>query len=205
MRTLEVSDPKARIKRNLFWVIIVGSFVAITIMILFEIWLGAFSVEMIALIALVLYTMEVLIDLFLLSTKGRSLKPVKIYSGGIEFPKFAFDRLLGKKTFVPKTDIAEASVGGLYGSTLSSGFTVRTLQNKKHYSGERADQDVRSALEFMRKEWGIKLVGMPESTARKIGFETMDDQPYTPSFCPGCGARMNPDYEFCPQCGHLRA
>jgi hypothetical protein len=205
LRTMEVSDPRARGKRIYLRAAIMGSAAILIIMIVLELWIGAFSIEMIAFLALLFAVMEIFTVLVLLATIGRSLKPIKFYSGGIEFSEFAFDRLLGMKPFVQRVDITEASVGGMNGSTIVSGFTVRTMQGKKYYSGDRTEQDTRSALEFMRAEWGIKLTGVTGSTARKIMVKATVAQPSSPGFCPGCGARMSSDYAFCPRCGHGKA
>jgi hypothetical protein len=176
------------------------------------------------LLVAIFLAMELFTILFTSGALGRSTKPILIYSNGMEFYLFALDKLRRRTPFVLKADITEASTGGIPGGApTASGFNIRTRSDVNYYSGERAEEDVRSVLEFLHKEWGIRVLGLPEAKARKIRTETepepwgtltansmvrapfqdqQDQVDVPPMFCPSCGASAVKEYDFCPHCGH---
>lgn len=165
---------------------------------------------------------------------GRGFVPIQIYSSGIQFHLFLFDQMRGSNGYVGKNDIDMVYVSSVWnvGPGANQGdyssFSVHTKDKKVYQSGPRLKHDIDSVINWMKKEWGIKVVesGMnqggaqmaspitptPSSTTVRAHKVPVAPTPrpapapaYRPppmEFCRSCGAGMVKGSRFCPACGY---
>ena len=164
-------------------------------------------------------------SLLLAAALQRGAWPIILYKDGIEFHQFTFDRLIRHGAFVPVSDLEKVRVFRFI-DTRSSDQTSRkaimnfiTVRKAEYGGGQRAEQDIQQALEYIRKEWPTvsvveetissvdgRRVVMPEPTAisparaRKVSVQpTYDPMPpatYEPrSVQPSYQPPMPPPYQ----------
>lgn len=209
LRILSVSDPSLGRKRLIVKVVLLDLFLldGLLLYVAFYLW-----PEMLyACLALMPFVtgMAMLQYLFLRSVLLRGAHPITIYTNGIQFPSFTFDRWFNRPSYVTKDEIASAWVSGFYHPGRleeMQGHLTLSLRTKKgilRETGARRSEDLEAVMAIMEGQWGIK-VGRQGPTARLA----TPVAPVSPSqeamkYCVQCGRASGMDIDFCPNCGRV--
>jgi len=220
VNTLEVTDPRARVKRA----IIVGSTIVDIVMggvLAVFLWTIFEDLLIPALIFIWMVSMGILGYILLDSTLGRSGKPVRIYQDGIEFQLGKFDRMRGMSNYLSKMDISDVEVvkldyssqpRRLQGLDGLKDLHIHTTGNKTYSTGDRDQNDIAMVTDFIQRSWKIDVKNreinmrtgkevISQDRAKKARKIAVASQPEIKT-CPGCGIAMGAGSRFCPSCGY---
>lgn len=161
---LGVTDPKARAKRLYPQAVVIGALLLAVayVYLVSPQGLDVLTVLVIAILALLAF-------LILEKSLGAGTRPITIYSGGVQFPRFTIDVILRRSMFVPSQKVQtlnadrKVKVGrrGVDKSTLGNHLdllTVRTKAGQLILSGDRDEQEVRKFLFWAAQEWNCQVI-----------------------------------------------
>jgi hypothetical protein len=204
---LSVSDPSIKRKKIVLNVSLLDIFITNGVLLYTSILVPSMFYIFLAMVPIM--TVVILFTYILLrSVLGRSFYPVIIYSNGIEFPDFLFNRLAKRPIFLRREDIESAWVRGFSGEGRPEmkGFVTlgfKTRRGKLNDTGARNRAEVESAIEWMERNWGLTVerkdafsaAATPSNArvAHKVAVQTV--------YCPQCGRPSDEGFSFCPQCG----
>jgi hypothetical protein len=166
LRTIEVTDPKARFKRNYLLFVPISSTMVFAL-ICTILWYRGLPLELIGLVLALALSMEIVSLIVMSWALGRGLWPISIYSNGVEYHRFLFDKLRRAPGFVERTDITEVRFGGgLSGYPGTTGpnptvsyFSIKTRKGRQYWSGPRDIKDAKAAVELIGS-WGGSIFGL---------------------------------------------
>ncbi|MCG7845118.1 MAG: zinc ribbon domain-containing protein [Methanomassiliicoccales archaeon] len=212
VRTLSVSDPSIKRKRliinasllDLF--ILNGAFLYCALFLASTPLLVTVFLSMIPIMTLATLLMHV----FLKSVLGKSFYPISIYSNGIEFPTFLFNRMIGRPAFLEKGKIESGWTRGFPEGVRSNEMKehrtlyFKTKTGRMYDTGARNRSEIEPVIDWIEKNWEIKVRNnnspivnvappSPLPTARKVRV--------IERYCPQCGRSSDGSLLFCPYCG----
>ena len=209
VRTLTVNDPSIRRKKivlnaNLLYIPIFDGMLLYT---------GLYLVPemlMIFLAIVPIMTVGILVSYLLVrSVLGRSFYPVSIYSNGVDFPQFLFNKLIGRPAFMRKEDIVTIWTNDLSNAprveemrgymTLS----FKTSSAKVNETGIRSRPEIESVVEWIERNWGLPVEsGTPSrSVPSHQTLQPRQNISTVQKFCSQCGRSSDGTLYFCPYCG----
>jgi len=208
VKTLSVSDPSIKRKKIVLNASLLDIFITNGVFLYTGIFLVP-SMFYIFLAMVPIMTVAILFTYILLkSVLGRSFHPVNIYSNGIEFPDFLFNRIAKRPIFLRREDIESAWVRGFSGEGRPEmkGFVTlgfKTRRGKLNDTGARNRAEVESAIEWMERNWRLTVErkGMYPAAATPSTARFTHNVTVQTTYCPQCGRPSDEGFSFCPQCG----
>jgi TM2 domain-containing membrane protein YozV len=209
VRTLSVSDPSLKRKRLMVNVSLLDLFFLNGVLL----YVGMFvtpSLMHIFLAMVPVMTVVVLFQYILLkSVLLRGAFPVNVYSNGIEFPEFLFNRLIGRPTFLRKEEIEEAWTYGFSegprGDEMKGHLTLhfRTRAGKLNDTGARGRLEIEPTIGWIERNWGLRVErrSIGAFTPPRTSAPGMAPLDAPQKICPQCGKGSDLDLDFCPFCG----
>jgi len=116
--------------------------------------------------AIVLYSICVL-DYFIMDhLLGKFIRPVMVYTDGLQFPISKIDKGMKRNQWVSKEEIELIRLSNTWQSGKVSSFDTLTRKRKSYQIGPRNEEQVRVALDYFVNQWKVK-VDMNPSRPRK--------------------------------------
>jgi TM2 domain-containing membrane protein YozV len=211
VRTLEVSSPGIRGQK-----IVVNAIPLTSLLMVFIFSYFAFvlyqddpTLQMIYLLSMVFFVAsDIFMFLLFQSAFGRNWSKIEFFDNGIQFPRFLWDRLMGREGYLARSKIVSVKADiianpGVVGT--NTGELIFTTNSGKRYrTGFRIKEDVLSTSEWIEENWQMK-VDVIGSNGNPILAPHM--APVSGSvrsiICVGCGYVFTGELGFCPCCGRM--
>lgn len=162
--TLAKVEPYARRIRFVLWSGWIGMPLIFSLVLLM-LYLRGFPSDLLTIMAVIIYPLPVL-DYFLMDhILGRNIRPVQVYTDGIQFPVSTIYRMIKRSQFVRRSDVEEISSPSPVVpdrsrpsiQSSSSSFRLRTRYGRTFISGPRDAKEVQMALDYFAREWKIQV------------------------------------------------
>lgn len=206
--TLEATDPSVRGKKAVLRATLFS-----TVFLAFLLYYMAFFIsrdqpffrDIYLVLLAVVVTSGLLLYLFIQSLLARNWKRILIYESGMEFPNFLWDRMRGRKAFLPKDQIVSISAVFINGPNLvgpnTGNLVFRTGAGLTYRTGDRIQSDILSTSDWLESNWLIRVDrmdprGNPMAAHRDVP-DPGSDRTWT---CLRCGQSYAGALEACPSC-----
>jgi hypothetical protein len=207
VRTFSVVDPSLKRKRLIVNIALLD--IVLLNGLLLYVWLNltpTLTTTIMAMMAIVTI-MAIVQHLFLKSVLLRGAFPVTLYSNGFEFPSFVFNRVLRRPEYIERENVASIWVSGFMQGTRAEemkdmrtlGF--RTRSGKTNDSGARSAAEVEAAIQWIERNWGLKVERYSTPLAAQAAPRTAHKEHVITGPCSNCGRAVNRGLYFCPTAG----
>jgi len=207
VRTFSVCDPSLKRKRLIVNIALLDIFFLNGVLLFVGLYLTPSLLGIMMAMMVTVTIVAIVQHLLLKSILLRGDFPVTLYTNGLEFPSFFFNRILRRPEFIGRDDIASITVTGFLpgvrGGEMNGIRTInfKTRSGKSNDTGGRSVTEVEAAVEWMEKNWKMKVerYSTPNEaftathTAHKVSVDTRT--------CPNCGRGSDKMLNFCPFCG----
>ncbi|HUT27373.1 MAG TPA: hypothetical protein VMW85_04945 [Methanomassiliicoccales archaeon] len=209
VRTLTVNDPSIKRKKivlnaNLLYIPIVDGMLLYTGLYLVpEMWWIFLAIVPILTVAILVSYM------FLKRVLGSSFYPVSVYSNGVDFPQFLFNKLIGRPSFMRKEDIVSIWTNDLSNAPQveeTRGYmtlSFKTSTARVYETGIRSRPEIESVVEWIERNWELPVEsGNPSRSVPSHQTPRSRQNILTvQKFCSRCGKASDGTLSFCPHCG----
>lgn len=164
--TLDPVDSFSRRMRFVLWFGWIGMPVIFTA-VLAMLYAFGDSTDLLLVEAIVLYSICVL-DFFLMDhVLGKYIRPVMVYSDGLQFPVSRIDTGMRRNQWVNKDEIELVRLSNAWQLGKVSSFDTLTRNGKNRQIGPRNEEQVRAALDYFGKEWKIRVDTNPSRPRKR--------------------------------------
>jgi TM2 domain-containing membrane protein YozV len=211
VRTLEVTDPNVKAKKMVAWAIPLSTVVMVSVLAFLALIYtdgDPFFQTLYILVMILFGASEIMVFLFYQSLFGKSWHKVVFYDNGIQFPKYMWDRMRGRGSFLAKDRIVSVRASFITDPRMVGSNTAElifgSVDGKLYRTGYRTISDINSFSIWLGTEWQMKvertdLRGNPIASPHKVRVVA---RPETRT-CLGCGYSFTDDLGFCPSCGRM--
>ena len=210
IKTLEVTDPNMKTKKLVAWAVPFSTVIMVSVLAYLAIINSSedpFLQTMYISVVVLFVAFDILMFLFYQSWFGRSGQKIVFYDKGIQFPRYLWDRMRGRGSFLEKDKIVSACASftdpKMAGSNTAE-LIFGSSDGKSYRTGQRAISDINSFSIWLGTEWGMKversdLRGNPIAPPHKVRVVARPEL----RTCLGCGYSFTDDLGFCPSCGRM--
>jgi TM2 domain-containing membrane protein YozV len=215
IKILEASDPDIKRKKLVLWNIPAGCMIIIILMTYFALFRFQDDklIQSVIIVAmLTIISVECFMFIFLHSVFGRTWRKVNFYDNGIEIPQFFYDKLMGRKKFVPRDQILSVEAACFVPvrpqtkvvSEDTAELRFKTTDGKVYRTGQRIKKDIQSLSRWLEEDWKLKVQGVdwkgrPMAPPHKV----LVVGEHSRMICTGCGHSFTDETNFCPSCGKM--
>ena len=215
VKILEPSDPGIKGKKLVLWNIPAGCMIVVVLLAYFALFRFQDDKSMQSVFfgaTLAIISVECFMFIFLHSIFGRTWRKVEFYNDGIGIPQFFFDKLMGRKDFVPRIQILSVEAAYFVPVRPQTKVVVedtaelrfKTTDGKVYRTGQRTKKDIQSLSKWLEGEWRLKVHGVnwngrPMAPPHKV----LVIGEHSRMICTGCGHSFTDETNFCPSCGKM--
>lgn len=215
IKILEVSDPGIKGKKLVLWNILAGCVIVIIFMAyfaLFQFQEDKFIQSVLFVAMMAMLSVDWFTFIFLHSVLGKAWCKVIFFPDGIEIPQFFLDKLMGRKDFLPRSQIL--SVEAAYFVPVTGRMKVdcedtaelrfKTTDGKVYRTGQRIKKDIQSLSKWLEDDWKMKVNGVDWNGRPMVPpHKVLVVGEHSRTICTGCQHSFTDETNFCPHCGRM--